>query len=229
MTCRSPVPGPTPREGRPPSYGRRRKPVRPGPAWCCTCFLTAVALGWLAPLLLAVLRVAAGPIRRPPRSDTSPGRRSPVRSTTTSRRGPAPRWGKYFRNTPLQSPYRLYSPCLFLAVLRRVRVVPVFTIPLRKTLLVLFHGLATCYPPPGHGDAAVHGLHEDPAAGSGCPVRTVCTTRTSGSSPSTWPFQTGFPCVFVLYKLQCGTITDRAHRGRGWLTVRGVWRQYSGR
>ena len=102
---------------------------------CSTSFLTVMALGWLAPLLLAVLRVAA-PVPGDRRVRLLLLAAQAVPSTTTSRRGAARKCRSYFRNTLI-----IAVPAVLLVLFFASFVafaLSRFKIPGRKTLLIMF-------------------------------------------------------------------------------------------
>src|SRR5882757_3323590 len=113
--------------------GRRRKPLRPARV-VLYVFLTAVALGWLAPLLLAVYASL-----RPYQETATFGYLSWPRHLSFDyyvKAWSGAEMGKYFRNT-LYIAVPSVLAVLFLASFVGFALAR-FTIPLRKTLLVLF-------------------------------------------------------------------------------------------
>jgi multiple sugar transport system permease protein len=196
--------------------GRRRKPVRPARV-VLYVFLTAVALGWLAPLLLAVYASL-----RPYQETATFGYLSWPRHLSFDyyvKAWSGAEMGKYFRNT-LYIAVPSVVAVLFLASFVGFALAR-FTIPLRKTLLVLFTA-GNLLPP----QVMV------------TPLYTVYTKiplpEWMSSSDSLYDsyigviaihvaFQTGF-CVFVLYNYMRTIPTELTEAAV--VDGAGVWRQY---
>jgi multiple sugar transport system permease protein len=196
--------------------GRRRKPVRPARV-VLYVFLTAVALGWLAPLLLAVYASL-----RPYQETATFGYLSWPRHLSFDyyvKAWSGAEMGKYFRNT-LYIAVPSVLAVLFLASFVGFALAR-FTIPLRKTLLVLFTA-GNLLPP----QVMV------------TPLYTVYTKiplpEWMSSSDSLYDsyigviaiqvaFQTGF-CVFVLYNYMRTIPTELTEAAV--VDGAGVWRQY---
>jgi multiple sugar transport system permease protein len=195
---------------------RRRKPVRPARV-VLYVFLTAVALGWLAPLLLAVYASL-----RPYQETATFGYLSWPRHLSFDyyvKAWSGAEMGKYFRNT-LYIAVPSVLAVLFLASFVGFALAR-FTIPLRKTLLVLFTA-GNLLPP----QVMV------------TPLYTVYTKiplpEWMSSSDSLYDsyigviaihvaFQTGF-CVFVLYNYMRTIPTELTEAAV--VDGAGVWRQY---